>query len=127
MIKTLSFLGALAVLASASVPAAAMTEAQIRECQAMGASIKVRQGEVQTMSAQRERALEALEVVGQQWDDIEILRNASSAHATEADKRKADYDAQKIAFMKLDAALQSKNRMVTQSVVQYNKRCVVDE
>ncbi|MDJ0922549.1 MAG: hypothetical protein QNI84_15580 [Henriciella sp.] len=124
MIKTVSFLGALAMLVSASLPAVAMTEAEVRECKAMADSIRVRQGEVQTMLAQRDRALETVELAGEQWDDVEIHRNASTAHAVEADKRKAIYDAQKVEFMKLDAALQSKNRMVTQSVVQYNARCV---
>lgn len=109
------------------MPASALTEKQIRECQALGKSIQVRQGEVQTMTAKRDRALEVLELTGQQWDDVEIHRMISAGHAAEADKRKAAYEVEKTEFMKLDAALQSKNRMVNQSIVHYNARCVVED
>ncbi|MEM9937713.1 MAG: hypothetical protein AAF768_02600 [Pseudomonadota bacterium] len=128
MIKITSIiLSAAAICGAVSLPASALTEKQIRECQALGKSIQVRQGEVQTMTAKRDRALEVLELTGQQWDDVEIHRMISAGHAAEADKRKAAYEVEKTEFMKLDAALQSKNRMVNQSIVHYNARCVVED
>lgn len=123
MIKTISVLSALTLFAASSVPAMAMTEAQIRECQAMGASINVRAGEVKAMKAKRDHALELAEAAGDEWEAAEAVRLFSKAQATEADAKKASYDALKADFMKIDAALISKSGMVNQSIVKYNARC----
>ncbi len=125
MIKHIPLVSILAIAASLMAPAAsALTGAQIKQCRALGASLKVRQVEAKTMSADRDGLHETVELAGDEWEAAEALRNFGAAQATEADARKASYDQLRSDLMRKEMALQSAVGMLNGDVYDYNDVCV---
>jgi len=125
MIKHIPLVSILAIATCLMVPtASALTGAQVKQCRALGASLKVRQVEAKTMSADRDGLLETVELAGDEWEAAEAMRNFGAAQATEADARKASYDQLRSDLMRKEMALQSAVGMLNVDVYDYNDFCV---
>jgi len=127
MIKTLTSLALFASIASLSAPAAlALTSAEIKQCNAMGKSLKARQAEAAKKAEARELLHEKTEAAGDAWDDVEIHRLASAGHAKTADEAKAKYETLKADLLKQNMAVQSLVNQINEDVAAYNALCVKD-
>ena len=125
MMKPVSVLSVLVVMAGLSVPtASALSASEAKACRAMGASLQVRQTETKTLSSEREAMLEALEIAGEEWDAAEVMRDFGAQQAKDADALKASYDGLKTDLMKTEMALQSAVSMINGDVAAYNVRCL---
>ncbi len=124
MIKHILLVSVLAIATSLMVPAAsALTGAQVKQCRALGASLKVRQVEAKTMSADRDGLAETVELAGDEWEAAEALRKFGAAQAAEADARKGDYDQLRSDLRRKEMALQSAISMLNIDVYDYNDIC----
>ena len=125
MIKHIPLVSILAIAASLTAPtASALSAAQVRQCRALGASLKVRQVEAKTMSADRDGLLETVELAGDEWEAAEVMRNFGAVQAAEADARKTSYDQLRSDLMRKEMALQSAVGMLNVDVYDYNDFCV---
>ena len=110
------------VAATFSLPAFAQTDRAA--CNAMQASLQVRQAETLTLQDKRDALAEQVEVAGEAWENAEAVRAFGRAEAETADARLGEYNALKSEFHKTQAALQSKVQMINGSVARYNSLCV---
>lgn len=123
-VSSLTLVSALFVLAGPS--AHALSAQQVKQCNAMGKSLQVRQAEAKTKATARATLVEKVETAGEAWEDVEILRRASPSHAAAADEAKGQYEALKADLMRLEMALQSLVGQLNEDVSAYNKLCVTD-
>ncbi|MEM1035614.1 MAG: hypothetical protein AAGI14_02510 [Pseudomonadota bacterium] len=125
MIKTLSSsLAALATLALAIPSASALTNAEVKQCNALGKSLKARQADAKTKAETREGLLEKVEVAGDAWEEAEGLRNFSDDYATKADLTKAEYETLKGELLREERSLQALVSRLNEDVAVYNGKCV---
>ncbi len=125
MIKPLisiAFLSSAMVLPLA--PASALTDREVKQCKAMGASIKVRERQLTERGEARMSDAEAVEAAGEAWENAETIRPISAQHAADADAKKAAYDKLKTDFMRADMAYQSEVAMVNNDVAAFNGVCL---
>ncbi|MEM9055596.1 MAG: hypothetical protein AAGB16_09750 [Pseudomonadota bacterium] len=127
MIKTLTSFALAASIFGLSAPmATALTSAQIKQCNAMGKSLKARQAEAAKKAEARKVLHDKVEAAGDAWDDVEIHRLASAGHAKTADEAKAKYEALKADLIKQNMAVQSLVNQINEDVAAYNGLCVKD-
>ena len=125
MIKTLSSsLAALATLALSVPSASALTNAEVRQCNALGKSLQARQADAKTKAETRESLLEKVEVAGDAWEEAEGLRNFSDDYATKADLTKAEYETLKGELLREERSLQALVSRLNEDVAVYNGKCV---
>lgn len=92
-------------------------------CKAMAATMPAREAEIAELTASRDAAAEAVEANGDTWEDLEIHRLASSAHAAAADRAKAEYDDARKLLARREVALQATLRQFNDDVAVFNSRC----
>lgn len=109
------------IAASFSMPAIAQDQ---RACNAMQASLSVRQTEALALQDRRDELAEQVELAGEAWENAEAMRAFGPTEAEMADAQLAEYNALKKEFHQTQAALQSKVEMVNAGVVRYNSVCV---
>lgn len=125
--KIVSSLVLSAAMFSIAVPAAsALTSAQVKQCNTMGQSLQVRQGEAQKKAKAREALVAQVETAGEAWEDAEEQRLFSASHAAKADSAKAKYDTLKSSLLKQEMALQSLVGQINEDVAAYNGLCATD-
>lgn len=125
MIKTLSSsLAALATLGIAIPSASALTNAEVKQCNALGKSLQARQADAKTKAETRESLLEKVEVAGDAWEEAEGLRNFSDDYATKADLTKAEYETLKGELLREERSLQALVSRLNEDVAVYNGKCV---
>lgn len=107
--------------ASFSIPATAQTDRAA--CDAMKASLQVRQSETLALQDRRDALAELVELAGEDWENAEAMRAFGPAEAEAADAQLAEYTALKKEFHQTQAALQSKVQMINGSVARYNSLC----
>lgn len=108
------------IAASFSVPAIAQDQ---RACNAMQASLSVRQTEALALQDRRDALAEEVELAGEAWENAESMRAFGRAEAETADAQRAKFDALEKEFHQTQAALKSKVQMINASVAQYNSLC----
>ncbi|MEM1087586.1 MAG: hypothetical protein AAGH90_07645 [Pseudomonadota bacterium] len=127
MIKTLSsFLAALATLVLAIPSASALTNAEVRQCNALGKSLKARQADAKAKAEARETLLVQVEAAGDAWEEAEGLRNFSTDYALKADTTKAAYEELKTDLLLKERSLQSLVARLNEDVALFNSQCVTD-
>lgn len=126
MIKTISAISLTAALFLViSAPASALTASQVKQCQAMGASLKVRKQEAQADIKARADLFERVETTGEQWEAAEALRHFGADKAAEADSLKIKYDRLKGELHRKDMALSSNVRRINSDTAAYASMCDV--
>jgi len=113
----------LLVLAAQTAVAEAMTAADVKRCNAMAATMAPKKAEIETIQMKRDDMAADVELKGEAWEDAEIHRLVSAAHAAKADETKAAYQAAKKELMGTDQALQALARQFNQDIISYNQSC----
>lgn len=121
--KTNSLIAGMMLAALAAPGAAASETRDAKACQAMQATIVPRQTEIADISAVRDASAELAETTGAAWEDAEIHRLISKAHADAADRDKAAYDAARAKLARDEMALQDAVRQFNADVAMFNTRC----
>jgi len=118
-----TIIAALLTLSIAS-PALANGKPDIQACKAMQATIAPREAEIAELTAKREASALLAEEAGVRWEDAEIHRLVSAAHAATADHERAAYDTAKKQFARDELALRSAVKQFNTDVSIFNVRCV---
>ncbi|MBK8199352.1 MAG: hypothetical protein IPK75_13425 [Acidobacteria bacterium] len=121
MLRALILSGVLSLAFAAPALAAGTRDAAA--CKAMQATLAPRQTEIADLTAARDAAAELTEVSGEAWEDVEIHRLASKAHAAAADEAKAAYEAAKAKLARDELALQDAVVRFNDDVAAFNTRC----
>ena len=88
MLRALILSGVLSLAFAAPALAAGTRDAAA--CKAMQATLAPRQTEIADLTAARDAAAELTEVSGEAWEDVEIHRLASKAHAVSSPNSRAN-------------------------------------
>lgn len=104
--------------------AQAMTAKDLAQCQALGKTLPAKQVEIKAASEKRDSLAEQVETLGLAWDDVEVHRMVSAAHAEQADEAKATYTKAKTDLLEIETALQADLDAFNTDVAAYNARCV---
>ncbi len=124
MIKQTTLISSLALMTVSIVPAAsALTSQEIRACNAMRASIEVRQQEAGESVETRTKMTEEVELAGDAWEEAEALRLFSETHAADADAKKMAYETLKGDLMSFEMALQSQVAVLNADAADYKESC----
>lgn len=123
----MKLIASLAVTAALLAPSAlAMSQDDVRRCNAMAASFKAKKAEYDAAQKVRDARATAAEAWGEDWENAEALRSFGEDHASKADAAKAAYDAAKSEFSKAEMAAQSIGRMLNDDIAAYNASCAAD-
>ena len=120
---TLKSLMIIAMLSSIAVPASALTQAEIKQCNAMAASFSAKKAELTKAKKALEEKAAATELAGEEWEAAEQEKLFSSEAAQKASDTKAHWTTLKSEFAKDQMALQSKLQMLNTDVAAYNQKC----
>ncbi|MEZ5985289.1 MAG: hypothetical protein R3B94_05005 [Hyphomonas sp.] len=112
-----------ALAAPVAAADAASSAKEMARCQAMSATFKPKQEEISKLKDARDAQAELVETKGEAWDDVEVLRNASKAHAMTADAAKADYETAKADLMRMELGLQEAVTALNADFEAYNQTC----
>ena len=102
---------------------AASSAKDLARCQAMSATFKPKQEEIAELKDARDAQAEVVETKGEDWDDVEVLRNASRKNAKAADEAKADYEAAKADLLRMELGLQEAVKALNADFDAYNQTC----
>ena len=115
-----AILGLAAPVAAAD---AASSARDLARCQAMSATFKPKQEEIVKLKDARDAQAEIVETKGEAWDDVEVMRNLSKAHAATADAAKADYETAKADLLRMELGLQEAVTALNADFDAYNQTC----
>lgn len=121
MKKNILIIGLLA--ASSLLPAHALSQAEVKRCNAMAASFAAKKAEITKAKADLDEKAALVESLGERWEEVEVHRLVSATHAQEADEAKAKWEGLKSEVLKTQLALQSKVQMLNSDVAAFNKSC----
>lgn len=121
MLRTLFTLGVFAVVLAA--PAQANGKTDVAACKAMQATLVPRQTEITGLTERRDASAIAVEAAGEAWEDVEIHRLISDAHAAAADSAKAAYTSARQQLARDEMALQATVKQFNTDVSVFNARC----
>lgn len=117
-------IAALFVLVAPVAAADAATSAKdLARCQAMSATFKPKQENIAKLKEARDTQAEVVETKGEAWDDVEVLRNASTAHKETAEAAKTEYNAAKADLLRMEQGLQAAVSDLNADVEAYNQSC----
>ena len=111
------------LMAAAPSLAHAGTSRDVDACKAMQATLAPRQAEIADLTKDRDAAAAASEAAGEAWDDVEIHRLVSKAHADTADSAKAAYEAARGDLARRELALQDGVQRLNADIAEFNSRC----
>jgi len=117
-----TFIAALLALSLAG-PALANGKPDLKACKAMQETIAPREAEISDLTAKRDASSALVEETGIRWEDAEIHRLVSEAHAETADRERAAYDAARRQVARDELALQSTVQQFNTDVSAFNSRC----
>lgn len=108
-----------------AVPAAsALTQAQIRECQALSKSIGPTKAALEEQVSERDALAEDTEAAGEAWENAENVRTISSERAATADRLKAIYEDYKDRLNTFEADLFDDSQKLNKDLLRFNTLCV---
>ena len=116
-----------AIAAPFAVADATVSAKDLARCQAMSATFKPKQEEIAKLKEARDAQAEIVETKGVAWDDVEVLRNASGAHAETADAAKAEYETAKADLVRMEQGLQAAVESLNTDIAAYNQTCATEE
>lgn len=109
--------------ASAIMPAQALTQAEVKRCNAMAASFAAKKAEITKAKSGLDEKVALVEEAGERWEAAEELKLASARNAKIASDAKAEWQGLKGEVLKEQMALQSKVQMLNNDVASFNKSC----
>jgi len=118
-----SFLVSIVFLAALPAAADTLSPKQAERCKAMQVTLAPKQAEILAATEKRDALAATAEALGEQYEDAQVMRLASSTNAQAADAAKAEFDAARRAFAQAEFALQSNARQFNQDVADYNRSC----
>lgn len=104
--------------------ASALTQSEIRACNALAADLKPKQTRFQAATAERDALALAAEEAGENWQNAENLRTLSTQAESDADEARRFYDAALEAFDEKEAALREFGVELSYEVTAFNLKCV---
>ena len=113
-------------LLALSPVATSMTPAQIRSCNALAQGFSGKATEYEAAKASRDEAAAAAELAGEAWEAAEELRLFGAEQASDADEAYAAYEAAKVEFETIEAAVREQGASLNAEIATYNTRCVTD-
>lgn len=96
---------------------------EFKACKALAATLAPKQADITELTASRDETAIIVEASGEAWEDAEILRNASAAHAAKADQTKSAYEDAKKQLARKEMALQATVRQYNDDVSAFNNQC----
>ena len=117
------FLASVALMIAMPATADALSPKQVERCRAMKSTLAPKQAEIEKATASRDELAARAEALGEQYEDAQVMRLASSSNAEAADSAKAEFDAARRAFAQAEFALQANARQFNQDVADYNRSC----
>ncbi|WP_340694093.1 hypothetical protein [Hyphomonas sp.] len=117
------FLASVALMIAMPATADTLSPKQVERCKAMQATLAPKQAEIEKATASRDVLAARAEALGEQYEDAQVMRLASSSNAEAADSAKAAFDAARRAFAQAEFALQANARQFNQDVADYNRSC----
>ena len=120
---TLKSLMIIAMFSSITLPASALSQAEIKQCNAMAATFSVKKAELTKAKKALEAKAEATELAGEEWEAAEQEKLFSDEATQKASDTKARWTALKSEFARDQLALQSKLKMLNTDVAAYNLKC----
>ena len=117
------FLASVALMMAMPATADTLSPKQVERCRAMKSTLAPKQVEIEAATATRDELAAKAEALGEQYEDAQVMRLASSSSADAADSAKAEFDAARRAFAQAEYALQANARQFNQDVADYNRSC----
>tara|TARA_R110002033_G_scaffold31044_4_gene68110 strand:+ start:1218 stop:1595 length:378 start_codon:yes stop_codon:yes gene_type:complete len=117
------FLASVALMMAMPATADTLSPKQVERCRAMKSTLAPKQAEIEAATATRDELAAKAEALGEQYEDAQVMRLASSSSADAADSAKAEFDAARRAFAQAEYALQASARQFNQDVADYNRSC----
>ena len=117
------FFASVALMMAMPATADTLSPKQVERCRAMKSTLAPKQAEIEAATAARDELAAKAEALGEQYEDAQVMRLASSSSADAADSAKAEFDAARRAFAQAEYALQANARQFNQDVADYNRSC----
>jgi hypothetical protein len=119
------FLASIFILTALPAAADGLSPKQVERCKAMQSTLAPKQTEIVKATEKRDALAEKAEALGENFEDAQVMRLASSSNAQAADAAKAEFDAARRAFAQAEFALQANARQFNQDVADYNRSCTL--
>lgn len=103
--------------------AVALTQDEIKRCNAMAASFAAKKAEITEAKALLDAKAEETELAGERWEAAEAMKLMSPQAAKEAEDSKAAWDALKKDVYREQIALQSRVKLLNSDVASFNASC----
>ena len=103
--------------------AAAMSQDDVRRCQAMWKTFGPKAEEVEELTAIRADAEAHRDLMAEAWENAEVMRNFGEAQADAANSARIDLNKAQLALDGADAALRSAAQMYNRDVTAFNQSC----
>ena len=126
-IMTLKYLTLFALLASAAVPASALTQAEIEKCNAMSQSFSAKQTAIKKAKAALDKKAELAEEAGERWEAAEEMKLISARNAKMASDAKTEWERLKNEVYREQMALQSNLKMLNKDIAAFNTSCATED
>ena len=117
------FFASVALMMAMPATADTLSPKQVERCRAMKSTLAPKQAEIEAATATRDELAAKAEALGEQYEDAQVMRLASSSSADAADSAKAEFDAARRAFAQAEYALQASARQFNRDVADYNRSC----
>ena len=117
------FFASVALMMAMPATADTLSPKQVERCRAMKSTLAPKQAEIEAATVTRDELAAKAEALGEQYEDAQVMRLASSSSADAADSAKAEFDAARRAFAQAEYALQASARQFNQDVADYNRSC----
>ncbi|MEM9668736.1 MAG: hypothetical protein AAF950_07400 [Pseudomonadota bacterium] len=121
------FLFLTSLLVTSALPASALTEGEIRQCNALAATFGPKKAEFDALTAARDELAAAAETAGEDWENAEALRDFGADKAAAADAKKATYDEALIAFEATQRTWQTAGQQLNADFATFNATCTADD
>jgi len=120
----MKYIASAVAIAAFCVPSAsALSQADIKRCNAMSASFTAKKAEMKTAKEALDAKAAATEEAGERWEAAEQMKLMSPKGAMEATEAKAVWDELKKDVMREQMALQSQAQMLNRDVAAFNASC----
>jgi hypothetical protein len=114
---------AVLIALSFAAPSLANGKPDLKACKAMQATLAPREAEIAELTGKRDASALLAEETGERWEDTEIHRLVSAAHAADADRERAAYNAARQQLARDELALQSTVKQFNTDVSAFNGQC----
>ena len=117
----------LALAFIAAIPAAsALTQKQVRECQALAGSFGPGKTALEAKVLERDTLAVEAEAAGEAWENAENVRTLGADEAAEADRLRVIFEDNKAAFEIVEADLHRASSKLNADFARFNSLCVTD-